>query len=368
MYDFSYINLKSYTQRLHWSLTFIAFYTYMPKPSELTEPSTTKEQQRELRNCLGEFATGVTIITTLGPLTNAKSQEPRQKIGITANSFSALSLDPPLILWSLGKKSASLSAFSGYGYFAVNILAQSQQQLALTFSGSSTDRFADIPLGNGHEEGLHGLPLITGSLAHFECKVQSSLDHGDHILFIGIVEKFTKTPVAAIEAPLVFNRGKFASLAQESIVPVSTVDLPAEHQHRFYENYLPYLLARAGNDSASRFHAQLKAYGLNMLSWRVLASLADGQAWTVGDLCKVSLAKQPTVSKLLDRLEAQRLIKRTSDSVDARKVLITLTKTGASKINPVVQQAQGYGESLHGKLSTSELKSLKATLKKLIDT
>ena len=320
-----------------------------------------KDQQRELRNCLGEFATGVTIITTRDPAQATK-------IGITANSFSALSLDPPLILWSLGKKSASLAAFTNYGYFAVNVLAQSQQQLALTFSGSGADRFADIPLGSGHVEGIHGLPLITGSLAYFECKVQSALDLGDHVLFIGAVVKFTRTDAVGSQLALIFNRGKFAALSPEAIMPAELAIMPPEHQHRFYEEYLPYLLARAGNDSAGRFHEQLKAYGLNMLSWRVLASLSDGLPWTVGDLCKVSLAKQPTVSKLLDRLEAQRLIKRANNSVDARRVMVTLTKAGASKINPVILQAQGYGESLHGKLSGSELSTLKQTLKKLIDS
>jgi flavin reductase (DIM6/NTAB) family NADH-FMN oxidoreductase RutF/DNA-binding MarR family transcriptional regulator len=313
---------------------------------------------RELRNCLGEFTTGVTVITC--------STEEGVPVGVTANSFSALSLEPPLVLWSLAKKSGSLALFNAHGYFAVNILSNEQQHCALAFSRPSADRFEDVEF----EFGSQRLPLLKNCLAHFSCKVTQALDQGDHVLFIGEVLEFTQSQKLsdAPKLPLVFSRGKFADLAPEAIVATSAVQTESSHTAIFYKDYLPYLLARAASDSASHFHARLKTYGLNMLAWRVLASLSDGIAWTVNDLCKVSIAKQPTISKLLDRLEEQRLIKRNIDTVDARKVLVTLTKSGIAKIKPVIAEAQGYGESLSGKFTEGELNALKVTLKKLIDS
>jgi 3-hydroxy-9,10-secoandrosta-1,3,5(10)-triene-9,17-dione monooxygenase reductase component len=316
-----------------------------------------KDHSRELRNCLGEFTTGVTVITCV----SAEGQP----VGVTANSFSALSLDPPLVLWSLGKKSGSLAAFTAHGHFAVNVLSQTQQELAMTFARPGLDRFAGIDC----EQGTSNIPLINGSIAQFECKVTQTIEQGDHVLFIGEVVAFRRlsTPSSPQEAPLLFSRGKFAELAPQAIAPATSETVASSHSATFYKDYLPYLLARAANDSASHFHNRLKDFGLNMLSWRVLASLADGLAWTVNDLCRVSLAKQPTISKLLDRLEAQRLIKRTTDTADARKVLVTLTSGGAAKIKPVINEAQGYGESLSGIFDSGELDQFKRTLKKLID-
>ncbi len=311
---------------------------------------------RDLRNALGEFTTGVTIITC--------QDESKQPIGVTANSFSALSLEPPLVLWSLAKKSASLKAFSTHGYFAVNILNQSQQDLAFKFSRPSEDRFAQVD----YTLGSHKLPLFKGALAKFVCKTSQVIEQGDHILFIGeVLELIPNDSASRATEPLIFSRGKFAEISPEGVAPAAHADIDETHDTSFYKDYLPYLLARSANDSAGHFHSRLKDYGLNMLSWRVLASLSDGQAWTVNDLCKVSVAKQPTVSKLLDRLEAQRWIKRASGEDDARKVMVTLTRTGLSKIAPVIKAAQGYGETLSGRLTATELTRLKTTLRKLMD-
>jgi flavin reductase (DIM6/NTAB) family NADH-FMN oxidoreductase RutF/DNA-binding MarR family transcriptional regulator len=337
MYDFSYINHLLKNAPLMTSQNF---------------------NPRELRNCLGEFTTGVTVITC-----NTEDGTP---VGVTANSFSALSLEPPLVLWSLAKKSGSLALFKAHGYFAVNILSNEQQDCALAFSRPSADRFSGVTF----DLGSNRLPMLQNCLAYFVCKVTQALDQGDHVLFIGEVLEFSQgqkqndTP----KLPLVFSRGKFADLAPEAIVAATTGAMETGHTITFYKDYLPYLLARAANDSASHFHARLKSHGLNMLAWRVLASLSDGIAWTVNDLCRVSIAKQPTISKLLDRLEDQRLIKRNTDTDDARKVMVTLTKAGIAKIKPVIAEAQGYGESLSGNFSQGELDALKATLKKLIDS
>jgi 4-hydroxyphenylacetate 3-hydroxylase, reductase component len=330
------------------------------------------ENTRALRNCLAQFATGVTVITCLDA--NGKP------VGVTANSFSSLSLEPPLVLWSIVTKSSSRAVFESFGYFAVNILSERQQDLAMVFSKPSDNRFAQVET----TVGIQGLPLIEGSLAQFECKVTQEIEQGDHVIMIGEVLAFRqqdhvaankgakKSVSPASRTPLLFSQGHFAQLVptpieKEPVSPVNDAVAEQEQGAAFYEDYLPYLLARAADGSTGYFHSRLKHFGLTMLSWRVMACLSDGMAWTVNDLSRVSLAKQPTVSKLLDRLEAQRLIKRNNDAADARKVMVTLTKLGAQKITPVIRDARTYNETLAQQFKGGELERLKGMLRHLIE-
>lgn len=154
-----------------------------PAPSDL----------RHLRACLGAFATGVTIVTTrAGDGSYA---------GLTANSFNALSLEPPLVLWSLGRTSRSLDVFTAAERFAVSVLSASQYELALRFSRTGVDRFEGI----GTTPGIAGLPLIDGAIAWFECLTRARHHHGDHVLFIGEVVRCARVPGSA----LVFDQGEF---------------------------------------------------------------------------------------------------------------------------------------------------------------
>ena len=148
---------------------------------------------RELRNALGSFATGVTIITTRsrsGVLT-----------GMTANSFTSVSLTPPLVLWSSSLYANSLPAFQESAHFVVNILAHDQIELSNRFAKSIEDKFADVD----HIVAESGAPIIIGSAAHFECRNEFRHYGGDHIIFIGHVERFAYTD----KPTLMFCRGKY---------------------------------------------------------------------------------------------------------------------------------------------------------------
>jgi MarR family transcriptional regulator, organic hydroperoxide resistance regulator len=134
----------------------------------------------------------------------------------------------------------------------------------------------------------------------------------------------------------------------------------------FYLDYLPYLLARAAHQVAGQFHETLKHHQLTVLSWRVLAALADERDWTVNELCEVSLAKQPTMSKLLDRLQSRRWIKRQVDEHDARKAKVRITALGRQQIEPAIAQARKFNTSLLADHDQQELKQLKALLRELI--
>ncbi len=150
---------------------------------------------RELRNALGRFPTGVTVITTRTP---AGKRE-----GLTANSFSALSLDPPLVLWSIGRKSNSLASFMESGHFAINVLRADQADVSHRFATPSADKFAGLTVSTG----VGGSPLLPGVLASFECEIESTIEGGDHLLFVGRVHR-----IAYGEGePLIFNAGRYST-------------------------------------------------------------------------------------------------------------------------------------------------------------
>lgn len=148
---------------------------------------------RALRNALGRFATGVTVITTR---TDSGKME-----GMTANSFSALSLDPPLVLWSIRNQAPSLPSFLESGRFAVNILSCEQREVSSHFATPQAEKFEglDYVIGEG------GCPIFEDSLAIFECETEKTVEGGDHLIMIGRV-----VHVAHRDGePLLFNAGKY---------------------------------------------------------------------------------------------------------------------------------------------------------------
>ncbi len=151
-----------------------------------------------LRAALGRFPTGVTIVTCVDGA--------GQRIGLTVNSFAALSLDPPLVLWSLRRASPSLAAFCAADHFAVNVLADSQIELSRRFAASLADKFGD----GSWTEGEGGAPVLGGCAAVFECATEVQQPAGDHMLFIGRVLRLADLGLA----PLVFQAGHYHLLGE----------------------------------------------------------------------------------------------------------------------------------------------------------
>ena len=140
------------------------------------------------------FATGVTIIT-------ARAAD-GTRVGLTANSFNSVSLAPPLVLWSLAHSAASMVALSSGSHYTINILSASQKGLAERFATKNIDRWADVAF----TEGLGGAPVLVGAAASFECFNRSRYDEGDHVIFVGEVERCTHDVGAS---PLLFHGGRF---------------------------------------------------------------------------------------------------------------------------------------------------------------
>jgi flavin reductase (DIM6/NTAB) family NADH-FMN oxidoreductase RutF len=142
------------------------------------EHATASFDARDLRNALGTFATGVAIITTCDAAGRLR--------GLTGNSFSSVSLDPPLVLWSLSCAAPSLPAFREATHFGVNVLGQEHRELSRRFAGAQPDKFDGVPFTLGQ----YGVPLLDGAAAHFECRIVDRYYGGDHEIFLGRVERY----------------------------------------------------------------------------------------------------------------------------------------------------------------------------------
>jgi|SRR6476661_4017782 flavin reductase (DIM6/NTAB) family NADH-FMN oxidoreductase RutF len=148
---------------------------------------------RDFRQALGCFGTGVTIITAVAP--------DGRRVGLTANSFASVSLNPPLVLWSLGAHSPSLAAFQEATHFAINVLGAHQEPLARQFARPADDKFAGVEW----TPGLGGAPVIADAVAVFQCRTADRYYGGDHVIFLGAVESYSYDE----REPLMCSRGAF---------------------------------------------------------------------------------------------------------------------------------------------------------------
>lgn len=150
----------------------------------------------KLRSALGSYATGVTVITAMAD---------GERAGVTVNSFASVSLDPPLVLWSLALTSGSLAIFERATHFAVNVLGEGHEDVAHRFTRKGIDRFEGVPL----VEGIGGAPVLADAVASFQCRRAHRYAGGDHVIYLGHVEYFGHEPD---RRPLLFHAGRMARI------------------------------------------------------------------------------------------------------------------------------------------------------------
>lgn len=302
--------------------------------------------QREFRRTLGTFTTGVTIITA-----RAADGAP---VGITANSFNSVSLDPPMVLWSLAKTSRSLAAFSESGHWAVHILSVEQDALSNRFAKSGEDKFHGVVT----ETGAGGVPLLTGCTARLQCKNTFRYDGGDHIIFVGEVCAFDRHDIA----PLVFHGGKYAIAASKS-------DSDAFSRHAqptdssFSENFIGYLLARAHFQFYSQVRSHAQAHALSDADYFVMSVLSARDGRPAADLIGAfSYTGHAVNDALLAGLQTRGLL--TIDSGPDR--LCRLTDGGRSATLHVLAAAKALETDMVAKCGEWEMAALKNLLKQYI--
>ena len=311
---------------------------------------------RDFRATLGMFATGVTIVTARND-----SGEP---VGLTASSFNSVSLDPPLVLWSLGKAAGSMTVFTQGRHYAINVLAADQQALAERFAARGVDRWAGVEF----DEGAGGAPLLRGCVATFECFNRSQYTEGDHVIFVGEVERCTRRPTAS---PLLFHGGRFYTEHPLQADPSA----PQAPDNRFVGSYLGYLLGQASHAVYRDFENAIAAQGLTHIAWRVLAVLHDAAlsptatelqgGLPMGQLARDVLAKQPTVTKLVQRMADDGLVELLADPADQRRTLVAATANGQRIAAALIEQARAQETTLLSRWSAGEAETLKRHLQRL---
>ncbi len=209
----------------------------------------------EFRKALGSFATGVTIITT-----RTADGAP---LGMTVNSFNSVSLNPPLVLWSLANTSMSLAAFRAAPNWAVHVLATDQEELSGRFARRGEDKFAGLTMDLGVGE----VPLLRGCNARFQCRTAFQYEGGDHVIFVGEVLAFDR----ADSAPLVFHGGRYAHATRRDAP--GTKPRTAHLAGSFGEDFLGYLLGRSHFQFFAQIRPLLAIEGLSDEEFYVLTTL-----------------------------------------------------------------------------------------------
>ena len=244
---------------------------------------------KEFRNALGSFVTGVTIVTTR----NVEGVD----VGVTANSFNSVSLDPPLVLWSLAKSSGSVAAFEESDYFNVHILASDQEPLSNLFAKKGADKFVGLNV----QRGLGETPLLEGCSARFQCKTAYRYEGGDHIILVGEVYNFESFE----RSPLAFLGGRYAYTLHKPKVETA-LQLSTNVDARFDHNWLSYLIRRASYQYETAMRSVLHEQNLNELMVYLLLSLIaeGGQSLTQLNSMLIGFSStviQATVSELTRR-------------------------------------------------------------------
>jgi 3-hydroxy-9,10-secoandrosta-1,3,5(10)-triene-9,17-dione monooxygenase reductase component len=301
---------------------------------------------KELRQVLGTFATGVTVITT-----HAADGTP---VGLTANSFNSVSLNPPLVLWSLAKSARSREAFESATHWAVHILAADQEELANRFATRGTDKFAGLAITHGAGQ----VPLLPGCAARLQCRTSFKYEGGDHIIFVGEVLAVDHTA----NAPLVFQAGAYAVATRKVYGTPTGGERDSVAAESFGDDFLDYLLPRAHYQIYARIRTYHETLGLSDADYFVLVSLiaTDGRSRAEIDALFSPTGHHVTAATV-DGLVARDLVTRQQPGEQ-----LSLTEAGRRTGLLVLAAAKNIESEVLAKFSFWEVVSLKTLLKRLV--
>jgi len=298
----------------------------------------------EFRNALGVFATGVTVIST--------QCEEVGRIGITANSFNSVSLDPPMVLWSLGKGSRALQFFQDAGHFCVNVLAADQVSLSNHFASKIEDKFAEVD----YQDGALGSPVLAGCAATFECKTAFVYEGGDHLIFVGEVVNFQNHG----KAGLLYHSGKYSVSNPH---PANGLYKPQESvtPNGFVDDYLNYLLAKAADNFEGGFQKHLDKRGISKFEWRILVTLNDYGALSLERLESIVLLGGGALWDQLGQMLEKGWLQNEEGTAE-----YGLTESGEAEVAHLLAAAKSHEIDSLGQFTLDESLLLKSLLKRLV--
>ena len=294
------------------------------------------------RRALGQFATGVTIVTCLGP--------DGARYGMTANSFASVSLDPPLVLWSLDRRARNFPVFAQARSYAFSVLGVDQIDLSNRFAGRGLapgeDKFADV----AWSAGLDGVPLMPEPAASFECRLHLAIDGGDHLIIVGRVERFQRFD----HSVLVFAEGRYGTVAPH---PMEREAVEEGIHAAPDDGLLLPLLYRSYAHLFRGFAATLTAHGASEAQMRLLAILA-----AAGPTSREGLLRATLLSET--RLEAACLeLAQRGDLAENGR--FTITDAGRARLGDLTALAIQHEQAGTTMLDDAEILTLRRLLRKL---
>lgn len=297
-----------------------------------------------LRRALGMFGTGVTIVTAREPAGTP--------VGVTASSFNSVSLDPPLVLWSIARSARTCPVFMQARHWNVHVMSVEQEALSNRFARRGEDKFAGLAL----EDGLTDAPLLCGCSARFQCRTQFVYDGGDHVILVGEVLGFDRSE----QAPLLYVTGGFA-IASPRSPDVSTVSEASRDDGLFDENLLGFLLGRAHLLYTNAFRPTFARHGLSDADFYILSLMGLRQPVDAGELADhLGFTGIEITGKVLERLVARALV-----TVDGRS-RYSLSETGRQLIVAALAACKAVQEDLVDRVGAVEVASLRNLLKRVI--
>lgn len=298
-----------------------------------------------LRNALASFATGVCVITTRSPV--------RGDMGLSVNSFNSVSLDPPLILWSLSKTASAMPAFTAAQHFAVHVLSSDQAHLSRQFAAKGVDRFAGVMLDRNEFE----VPLLRDCAARFECEMKYQYEGGDHVIFVGQVLRFTTAPMP----PLVFHSGRYSEVAEMvAAFPLSDPESPMAATD------LSYLIWRAFMQFRRRYYDKRVDLQLSASDSYLLQLLATRQGQTVGELdVAVRFTGKSCTPADAQNLRARGLVNCETPVVQSTP--LGLTEKGSAMVRELRHASAAAERELLSQLPAADGHRLKHLLRTMIE-
>ncbi|MDV7143881.1 flavin reductase [Tropicimonas sp. TH_r6] len=301
---------------------------------------------KAFRRALGNFATGVTIITTRAP--------DGTPVGVTASSFNSLSMDPPLILWSSMKGTPSCKVFEEAPYFAVNILGSDQMAMSNHFARQQEDKFA----GHDWEEGIGGAPLFPNCAGRFQCETYGKLDGGDHWIFIGRVVAFDDFG----RSPLCFHQGSYSVLFNHpDSVPKAAEGAARDVDRGRMGNHKFFMMLRAVRAYQERYLPKLDTLGLSLIEARTLLVLNDLSGLTIEELVIHLHSPVPEASAAVQTLIATGLLEKAGSGYG-------LTEAGQAKADKCWDLADAHAEESFKAFSDEQIETFTGVLRQLIES
>ena len=299
---------------------------------------------RAFRRALGNLATGVTVVTA--------ADASGRKVGVTANSFNSVSLDPPLILWSIDKRSTSHAVFEAATHFAVNVLAADQIDLSNNFARPREDRFAEIE----YQAGAGGAPVLADCSARFECEKYQQVDGGDHWIMIGKVVAFDDCG----RSPLLYHQGAYSMVLPHTRMTRREEGQPASShfQGRLSHN-LYYLMTQALRAYQASYQPRQLSTGLRTSEARMLMVLENDAGLSLAELQREVAMPVREIEEAVNNLKRKALVRDDQDRVK-------LTTKGIDETESLWTIAREQQDTVFSQFSEEQLETFKTVLKAVI--